>query len=107
MQSLRRITNIADHYQIGKVIGKGSYGEVVQAKHASLGIVCAIKVISKEKMSSSDMRKDRMINELKILEKIMHQHIVRIYELMHDNKNFYIVSELVNSGDMAKLMSLR
>lgn len=53
------------------------------------------------------MRKDRMINELRILEKIMHQHIVRIYELMHDKKNFYIVSELVNSGDMAKLMSLR
>ena len=53
------------------------------------------------------MRKDRMINELRILEKIMHQHVVRIYELMHDKTNFYIVSELVTTGDMAKLMCQR
>jgi serine/threonine protein kinase len=53
------------------------------------------------------MRKDRMINELRILEKVMHQHVVRIYELMHDKTNFYIVSELVTTGDMAKLMCQR
>jgi serine/threonine protein kinase len=58
-------------------------------------------------MSSSKMRKDRMINELRILEKVMHQHVVRIYELMHDKTNFYIVSELVTTGDMAKLMCQR
>lgn len=53
------------------------------------------------------MRKDRMINELRILEKTCHQNIARIYELLHDSKNFYIVTELVKSGDMAKLMSSR
>ncbi len=53
------------------------------------------------------MRKDRMINELKILEKTIHQNIVKTYELLHDRNNFYIVSELVKNGDMAKLMSKR
>lgn len=107
VQSLRRVENINEIYEIGNIIGNGSYGQVVQARHIKLGLPCAVKVIPKEKMSTSKMRKDRMINELKILEKTCHQSIARVYELLHDRQNFYIVSELVKSGDMAKLMSTR
>ena len=53
------------------------------------------------------MRKDRMINELKILEKIVHNNVAHIYEMLHDNESFYIVSEFIKSGDLAKLMSKR
>lgn len=104
---MRRVKHLADIYEIGQIIGTGSYGSVVSARHIKLGLPCAIKIISKEKMSTSQMRKDRMVNELKILEKIVHQNITRTYELLHDKTNFYIVSELVKSGDMAKLMSKR
>lgn len=107
ISSLKKINDLNDYYHIGKTIGTGSYGQVVQAKHKKLELPCAIKIISKEKMSQSQMRKERMINELRILEKIVHGNIARIYELMHDSENFYIVSELIKSGDMAKLMSKR
>lgn len=53
------------------------------------------------------MRKDRMINELKILEKIVDNNIARVYELLHDSENFFIVTEFIRSGDLAKLMGKR
>jgi serine/threonine protein kinase len=72
VSNLQRVENINDIYELGAVIGTGSYGSVMQARHRKLGLPCAIKVIQKEKMSTSQMRKDRMINELKILEKTIH-----------------------------------
>jgi len=41
-----------------------------------------------------------MENELEILEDISHPNIVRIFELLEDNNNYYIVSELMNHGEL-------
>ena len=41
-----------------------------------------------------------MEQELEILSKTDHAHIVRHLELLEDDVNFYIVSELVNGGEL-------
>ena len=41
-----------------------------------------------------------MENELKVLEEISHPNIVRIYELLEDKDNYYIVSELMKHGEL-------
>ena len=51
-------------------------------------------------MSTTDIRKERMINELIILEKLSHQNIIKTYEILHDISNFYIVQELIETGDL-------
>ena len=43
---------------------------------------------------------DLMANELDILAKTDHPHIVRVHELIEDTNNFYIVSELMNGGEL-------
>jgi calcium-dependent protein kinase len=50
MGKLEDAKEITDFYQIGKRIGKGSYGDVFKAVHKDSGIERAIKVIHKEKM---------------------------------------------------------
>lgn len=67
---------------------------------------CAVKIIGKEQMSTSQMRKERIINELKIIENLIHPNIARVYEILHDQENFYIVTEYVKSGDLANLCTL-
>mgnify|MGYP003328626391 CR=1 FL=1 len=37
----------------------------------------------------------------------MHPHIAHIYELLHDDDNFYIVQEIVRTGDLFKFLDLR
>ena len=46
-------------------------------------------------------------NELKSLETLQHTGIARVYELIHDTKNFYIVMEKVSSMDMYKYLNMR
>ena len=56
-------------------------------------------------MSTTDIRKERMINELIILEKLSHQNIIKTYEILHDISNFYIVQELIETGDLNQFVS--
>lgn len=41
-----------------------------------------------------------MQSELQVLEQISHHQMVRIYELLHDDLYFFIVTELVEGGDL-------
>jgi serine/threonine protein kinase len=41
-----------------------------------------------------------MRNELEVLEKTDHPHITRVFELLEDKYNFYVVMELLEGGDL-------
>ena len=41
-----------------------------------------------------------MEQELDVLQKTDHPHMVRVFELMQDETNFYIVTELVTGGEL-------
>ena len=51
--------------------------------------------------------KNLMANELQILEQISHPNIVRIFELLEDDNNYYIVSELMKHGELQDFASKR
>lgn len=41
-----------------------------------------------------------MASELQILEDTSHPNIMRIYELLHDDKFYFIISEFVRHGEL-------
>ena len=41
-----------------------------------------------------------MEQELEVLQSTDHPHIVRVFELLQDDVNFYIISELVSGGEL-------
>ena len=41
-----------------------------------------------------------MEQELDVLSKTDHPHMVRVFELLQDDANFYIVTELVTGGEL-------
>jgi len=41
-----------------------------------------------------------MMNELKVLQKCSHPHIIKVTELLEDEENYYIVSELLEGGEL-------
>lgn len=41
-----------------------------------------------------------MRNELEVLEKTDHPHITRVFELLEDKRNFYIVMEYLSDGNL-------
>ncbi len=45
-----------------------------------------------------------MENELTVLEETNHPNTVRIFELLHDHKYYYIVAELVCEGELYEFL---
>jgi len=41
-----------------------------------------------------------MEQELEVLSLTDHPHMVRVFELLHDEANFYIITELVTGGEL-------
>ena len=59
----------------------------------------AIKIIPKSGLNT-ERRRELNKNELEIVEEISHAHIVRVFELMEDQENYYIIQELMRGGDL-------
>ena len=92
-------TEIHETYILGKLLGQGSFGKVHYCEHAVTKQKYALKILPKSKFTHPTMRQ-LMMQELEILATLDHPHIVRVHDLMEDNKNFYVVSELVQGGEL-------
>jgi calcium-dependent protein kinase len=91
--------SIYTFYEIKDSLGSGSYGTVVSAIQKSTRELRAIKIINKFKLQSDESRK-KVINEVLILRKLDHPHIVKIYEFYEDEFNLYVVMELCKGGEL-------
>ena len=99
-KGFKKIKNIKDRYKIGGILGEGSFGQVKLGQHRQANVKCAIKIIRKDKIEERKILEELMKNELQILEETSHPNIVRIYELLHDDKFFYVVSEYIKYGEL-------
>ena len=83
----REVSNIMDYYQLGDMLGEGSFGTVRIARHKGTNTVCAIKIIDKVKIASGKDSKqyfDLLKSEIDIIQNMHHQNIVRIMQLVED-----------------------
>lgn len=90
-------------YVIGNTIGSGSYGTVKYGIHKTTQRKVAIKIYDKAKFSDISRQKS-VQNEIKILSKIEHANIVRLYQSVDMPKHLYIVLEFVSGCSLSTMM---
>ena len=88
------------NFEIGSILGKGSFGEVRRCINKNTGMECAIKIVNKSHIGQHQVLVDLMEQELEVLQNTDHPHIVRVFELLEDDAKFYIISELVTGGEL-------
>eukprot|EP01098_Paradermamoeba_levis_P003749 TRINITY_DN1667_c0_g1_i1.p1 TRINITY_DN1667_c0_g1~~TRINITY_DN1667_c0_g1_i1.p1 ORF type:complete len:366 (-),score=157.56 TRINITY_DN1667_c0_g1_i1:122-1135(-) len=94
-----RKDKIEDFYEIGDLLGSGSFAEVKRGKNKQNGEIYAIKMIEKKTISSPD-RMDMVFVEMKILLAVDHDNIVRLKEIFEGSDVYYIVLELISGGEL-------
>jgi calcium-dependent protein kinase len=89
---------VEDNYQfdIKKLLGSGTYGNVIKAVHANTKELRAIKVIQKSKVRN----KDRFQLEIDIMRQLDHPNVIKLYETFEDARNLYLVMELCEGGEL-------
>ncbi|CAF0858768.1 unnamed protein product [Adineta ricciae] len=118
--------NLPD-YAFGERLGAGTYGTVYKARLISnilsrpssaaqsrptsarptsaLPAFYAIKCISRKSLTKTT--EDLLINEIKLLKGIKHEHIVEMYDFQWDENYIYIIMEYCAGGDMSMFIRSR
>lgn len=95
-------------YIILKRIGKGGMGEVYLAKHATLGVFRALKVLSADITDDNERFLDRFIREAKLAAEIRHPNVVGVMDVETDPVCGipYIVMEYIDGGSLRNSLSI-
>ena len=84
---------------------------IYEAKHLKLDTDCHVKVVKKSQFECliHDVHGKfaRLVKEIKVLERAKHSTLVHFYELLHDSKNLYLVTESIENNDLMKYILKR
>ena len=81
-----------------KDIGEGNFGKVKLGVSKKTGDNYAIKIMNKEKIRNQ-MGKI-LIPEIEISKKFNHKNVIRVYSILEDEKNYYIIMEYCSKGEL-------
>ena len=88
--------SLTKYYKIIKMIGKGGFGKVYEVENLKTSETFACKKISKTNILNYVNFK----NEINIMSKADHPHIIKLYEIYESNRSFYLIMELCKGGQL-------
>ena len=104
-----RSVSVSD-FQMGRLLGRGGFGNVYEARYCPSGteepIHVAVKVMEKQKIIDSNMSM-RVRNEVLIHSQLHHPSILRLYHFFEDATNVYLVMEVCHNGELFKYIQNR
>ncbi|KAK1571313.1 hypothetical protein Q3G72_014982 [Acer saccharum] len=86
-------------YEIGKLLGHGTFAKVYHARNVKTNESVAIKVIDKEKIMKGGLIA-HIKREISILRRVRHPNIVQLFEVMATKSKIYFVMEYVRGGEL-------
>jgi len=93
-------------YKVLTQLGSGSFGKVYKVQHLASKQLRAVKAIEK-RISLKQRSQDLFFSEVEILRKLDHPNILSIYEVLEDDKYYYVVSELCEGGELFTYITAR
>ncbi|KAL2250330.1 CBL-interacting protein kinase 2 [Sesamum indicum] len=86
-------------YELGKLLGQGTFAKVYHARDIKTGTSVAIKIIDKEKIMKVGMM-DQIKREISVMRLVRHPNVVQLYEVMASKAKIYFVMEYVRGGEL-------
>lgn len=95
---------IQDFYQFGKELGSGAYSVVLEARNKKTGEMVAVKCIDLNTLEvEATPGVDPLLplkREIKIMKKVTHANVIRLFEVFVDEEKFYMVMELMPGEEL-------
>lgn len=98
-KDVRLFKTTLDFYEVGKVIGQGTYGRVHKAVHKLSGREVAIKTFEKTSIRSA-VAMQKIFYEAGVLAKLSHPNIIKLYEIFENEKYYFFVTEFAENRDL-------
>ncbi|GMI81459.1 SNF1-RELATED PROTEIN KINASE 3.14, SOS3-interacting protein 3, CBL-INTERACTING PROTEIN KINASE 6 [Hibiscus trionum] len=86
-------------YELGRMLGHGTFAKVYHARNLQTGKSVAMKVVCKEKVIKVGMM-EQMKREIAVMKMVKHPNIVELHEVMASKSKIYLAMELVRGGEL-------
>ncbi|KAK7410216.1 hypothetical protein VNO78_00825 [Psophocarpus tetragonolobus] len=91
-------------YEMGRLLGKGTFAKVYYGRHISTGESVAIKVINKEQVRKEGMM-EQIKREISVMHLVRHPNVVELKEVMATKTKIFFVMEYVRGGELLAKIS--
>ncbi len=112
-----------DTYRIDYAIGRGSFGIIYRAHHTALGETFAIKefypsdivlrdqsnqwiIVPEQSKTLFARSRQRFVNEARILAKLNHGSVVRVYDMFEERNTAYMVMDLIEGQTLNRVLKV-
>ncbi|XP_029116325.1 CBL-interacting protein kinase 6 [Elaeis guineensis] len=86
-------------YELGRVLGRGTFAKVYLARNLRTGKSVAMKVVGKEKVIRVGMM-EQVKREISVMKMVTHPNIVELHEVMATRSKIFFAMELVRGGEL-------
>lgn len=90
---------LMQRYELGRVLGQGTFARVHFARNLETGAGVAVKIIDKEKVFKVGLI-EQIKREISVMRLVKHPNIVQLYEVMATKSKIYFVLEYVKGGEL-------
>ncbi|GFH46717.1 myosin light chain kinase [Chaetoceros tenuissimus] len=87
-----------DNYSVGRTLGEGAFSVVKEVTSRSKRSNYAAKIVTKAKLTKED--EIALHDEIGILKKMKHNHIINLYDVFDEPSYYYLVTELMLGGEL-------
>ncbi|KAK4606842.1 hypothetical protein RGQ29_000898 [Quercus rubra] len=91
-------------YELGRLLGQGTFAKVYYARSIGTNQSVAIKVIDKEKIMKVALI-DQIKREISVMRLVKHPNIIHLYEVMATKTKIYFVVEYAKGGELFNKVS--
>ena len=86
-------------YELGRMLGQGTFAKVYLARNLKSGQSVAIKIIDKEKVLKVGLI-DQIKREISVMHLVRHPNVLQLYEVMASKTKIYFSMEYVKGGEL-------
>eukprot|EP00483_Globobulimina_turgida_P000805 UN00806 len=101
VQSSKPKIKFIDFYDVGEIIGQGTFASVHKCFSKSDSSQFAVKIINKIHLDEDELT--ALSNEMTILKHISHKNIIKLVSVFDEDNTIFIILELINGHDLYDL----
>ncbi|RAL49705.1 hypothetical protein DM860_001996 [Cuscuta australis] len=92
-------TMVMQKYQIGRLLGQGTFAKVYHARNTKTGENVAVKIIDKERVLKVGLI-EQIKREISVMRLVKHPNVVQLHEVMASKTKIYFAIEYVRGGEL-------
>eukprot|EP01006_Ploeotia_vitrea_P036076 TRINITY_DN65963_c5_g7_i1.p1 TRINITY_DN65963_c5_g7~~TRINITY_DN65963_c5_g7_i1.p1 ORF type:complete len:367 (+),score=5.44 TRINITY_DN65963_c5_g7_i1:173-1273(+) len=97
-EALKHAESFNQCYFLQQELGSGAFSVVKLALNKKTHQKVAVKIVTKNKLTEEDLAS--LTTEIELLNSLDHPHVIKLFEVFEENGEFYIVTELVEGGEL-------